>query len=335
MRRKKSSIKVKKPIWKTILVFFVFEFVFTAITAPFLVFHGPFKNVTRTVVGAAMTTLSHQYIARLFLSDAEIKQILGGNEIDSTKQQNIGLSKFTNNHDSSIEREDISDGKKFKGYILIIHDPTRVKVGYSKKLGISGELTSNIGKDKNAVAAINGGGFTDSSSENSEWTGTGGKPIGLLMSGGKIIYNDISNSDSKHEIMGITEEGQLIVGYHSMNDIKKLKVMEAISFGPALVINGNGTIKSGDGNWGIAPRTAIGQRKDGSILLLVVDGRQSKSIGASLKDIQNIMLQYGAINATNLDGGSSSTMYYEGEVINNPCDPLGERSVPSAVYVEQ
>ncbi|MCH3963046.1 MAG: phosphodiester glycosidase family protein [Clostridium sp.] len=335
MREKKSSGKIRKPIWKIILLFFAFEFVFTVMTAPFLIFRGPFKNVTRTVVGAAMTTLSHQYIAKIFLSDTEIKQILGQNEIDSTKQQNLGLSKFSNNHDSSIERDDISYGKKFKGYMLIIHDPTRVKVGYSKKLGVAGELTSSIAKDRDAVAAVNGGGFTDSSSEDSEWTGTGGKPIGLLMSEGKIIYNDISNPDSKHEIMGITEEGQLIVGYHSINDIKKLNVKEAISFGPALVINGDGTIKSGDGNWGIAPRTAIGQRKDGAILFLVIDGRQSKSIGASLKDIQDIMLQYGAINATNLDGGSSSTMYYEGQVINNPCDPLGERSVPSAVYVEQ
>lgn len=334
MKKRKLGEKSKKSIWKIVLEFLVFEFVFTGITAPFLIFHGPFKNVTRTVVGAAMTTLNHQYIAKLFLSNTEIKKILGENEIDNTKQQNIDFSKFINNHDNSIEREDISDGKKFNGYILIVHDPTRVKVGYSKKLGVAGELTSNIAKDKNAVAAINGGGFTDSSSENSKWTGTGGKPVGLLMNNGKIIYDDINNYKSKHEIMGITKEGQLLVGYHSINELKKLKISEAISFGPALVINGVGTIKSGDGNWGIAPRTAIGQRKDGAILLLVIDGRQSKSIGASLKDVQNIMIKYGAVNATNLDGGSSSTMYYEGEVINNPCDPLGERSVPSVIYVE-
>ena len=86
---------------------------------------------------------------------------------------------------------------------------------------------------------------------------------------------------------------------------------------------------------GIAPRTAIGQRKDGAILFLVSDGRQVRSIGATLKDVQDIMLEYGAYNATNLDGGSSPTMYYDGEVINNPCDPLGERSIPSVVYVEQ
>ncbi|MBV4420058.1 phosphodiester glycosidase family protein [Clostridium tyrobutyricum] len=327
--------KTRKSIWKIVLLFLIFEFVFTGITAPFLIFRGPFKNVTRTMVGAAMTTLSHQYIAKIFLSDVEIKQILGESQIDNIKQQSVDVSKFSSKHDSSIEREDISDGKKFKGYILIVHDPTRVKVGYTNKLGISGELTSRIAKDNNAVAAINGGGFTDSSSENSAWTGTGGKPVGLLMSNSKIVYNDIKNVNSKKEIMGITNKGELLVGKYSISEIKKLGVRDAISFGPALVVNGEGTIKSGDGNWGIAPRTAIGQRSDGSILLLVIDGRQTKSVGASLKDVQNIMLKYGAVNATNLDGGSSSTMYYEGEIINNPCDPLGERSVASTIYVDK
>lgn len=81
--------------------------------------------------------------------------------------------------------------------MLIVHDPTRVKVGYSKKLGVAGELTSKIAKDNNAVAAINGGGFTDRSSEDSEWTGTGGKPTGILMSEGNVISNDINDDDQK------------------------------------------------------------------------------------------------------------------------------------------
>ncbi len=84
----------------------------------------------------------------------------------------------------------------------------------------------------------------------------------------------------------------------------------------------------------MAPRTAIGQREDGAILMLVIDGRQASSLGATLKDVQDIMLQYDAYTATNLDGGSSTTMYHEGEVINNPANSLGERSVPSILYVE-
>lgn len=336
MDKRKAESKKKKSIWKIVLGFLIFELIFTGVTAPLIIFHGPFNNVKRTIVGAAMTTLSHQYIAKAFLSDEEINKILSENTVEIIEQNkdNNEQIKITNKHDSSIEREEISNGRKFKGYMLIIHDPSRVKVGLSKKLGVQGELTSQIARDKGAVAAINGGGFTDSSSGDSKWTGTGGKPVGVLITDGKVVYNDVNDEDAKVDVMAMTKSGVLLVGPHSLSEMKEQGVTEAISFGPALVVNGKGTIKSGDGGWGIAPRTAIGQRKDGSILLLVIDGRQTSSVGATLKDVQNIMIEYGAVNATNLDGGSSSTMYYEGEVINNPCDPLGERSVPSVVYVK-
>ncbi|KZL90801.1 phosphodiester glycosidase family protein [Clostridium magnum] len=334
MNKRKTEGKKIRSFWKIVLGFLIFEIIFTGVTAPLIIFHGPFDNVKRTIVGAAMTTLSHQYIAKTFLSDEEINNILSENTVEVIEQDSNQQIKFNNNHDSSIEREEISDGRKFKGYMLIIHDPSRVKVGLTKKLGVQGELTSQIAKDKGAVAAINGGGFTDSSSGDSKWTGTGGKPVGILMTDGKVVYNDVTDETAKIEVMAMTKEGVLLVGQHSLEEMQEQGVTEAISFGPALVVNGRGTIKSGDGGWGIAPRTAIGQRKDGAILFLVIDGRQTSSVGATLKDVQTIMLQYGAINATNLDGGSSSTMYYEGEVINNPCDPLGERSVPSIVYVK-
>lgn len=334
MNEKKTEGKKKSSFWKLFLGFLIFQFIFTGVTAPLIVFYGPFENVKRTIVGAAMTTLSHQYIAKAFLSDEEINKILSENSIETIQQDDSPDIKIANKHDSSIEREDISDGRKFKGYMLIIHDPTRVKVGYSQKIGQAGELTSQIAKRNGAIAAINGGGFVDSSSEGSLWTGTGGKPVGIIMSDGKTVYSDMEHENTKVDIMALTKDGVLLVGPHSLSEMKELGVTEAISFGPSLVVNGRGTIKSGDGGWGIAPRTAIGQRKDGAVLMLVIDGRQTKSAGATLKDVQNIMLQYGAVNATNLDGGSSSTMYHEGEIINNPSDPLGERSIPSAIYVK-
>lgn len=318
--------------WKAFAVFMIFELIFTALTVPLSVFYGPFMNVKRTVVGAAMTTLSHQYIAKVFLSDDKINDILKEQTVESIEQKNNGDVKIKGKHDTSIERFDISSGK-FKGYMLVINDPTRVKVGYTKKLGREGQLTSQIAKDNNAIAAINGGGFTDNSSDGM-WTGTGGQPTGIIMSSGQIVSNDIKSEDEKRDVVALTKKGLLLVGAHSLNDMKKLEVTEAISFGPALVVNGQPTIKSGDGGWGIAPRTAIGQRADGSILLLVIDGRQVRSLGATLKEVQDAMLEYGAVNASNLDGGSSTTMYYRNEVINNPCDSLGERAVPSVIYVK-
>ncbi|MBP2032811.1 exopolysaccharide biosynthesis protein [Clostridium algifaecis] len=333
MNLSNMSREKKKHTLRNFIFYVMFGLIFTGVTTPLIIFYGPFNNVKKTIVDAAMTTLSHQWIAKLFLSDAEIQKIRSEDTVQTVQQGNDTLVKLDNTHDNIIERYDISNGIKFSGYVLIIQDSTKVKAGYSSKLGSEGEPTSHIAQDNGAIGAVNAGGFSDSSSSNTKWTGTGGTPTGIIMSNGVIKFNDITNYDKKVDITAITKKGQLLVGPHNLNDLKRLDVTDAVSFGPALVVNGKGTIKSGDGGWGIAPRTAIGQRSDGAIILLAIDGRTTKSIGASLKDVQNIMLQYGALNASNLDGGSSTTMYYDGKIINNPCDPLGERAVPSAFIV--
>jgi len=103
---------------------------------------------------------------------------------------------------------------------------------------------------------------------------------------------------------------------------------------PPLVVNGKPMITRGDGGWGIQPRTAIGQRKDGTVLLLVIDGRQKSGLGATLKDVQELFIKYDALNAVNLDGGSSATMCYKGAVANRPSDIMGERSIPTAFIIK-
>ena len=233
------------------------------------------------------------------------------------KAKGVTLSK---SEDMGMTRYDI-DTIRFKGFILEIKDPKRIKVGFSKTLGKAGGSTSDIAKDNKAIAAINGGGFNDNSAA---------FPTGILMSKGKLITYGSSNV--KTSVMGITKDGVLIVGSHNLEQLKSLGVTEAISFGPCIVAEGVGQI-SGDGAQGVSPRTAIGQKKDGTIILLVVDGRQGLKVGATLKEVQNIMLERDAYNATNLDGGSSSTMYYNGSLINKPCDASGERKVSSIVYV--
>ncbi|MDP4144618.1 MAG: phosphodiester glycosidase family protein [Bacillota bacterium] len=328
--------KIRRFGWKYIAAFIVFEIIFTSVSITFLIFKGPFENVKSTVVGAAMTSLSHQYIAKMFLSDDEINKILHKDSDNkpaaSNQQENVEDIKIQHSNDTKIDRYDIS-GKKFKGYLLVVHDPSRVKVGYSKKLPKQGERTSKIAEDNNAIAAINGGGFTDQASSGSaKWTGTGGLVTGLLMSNGNVINKD-SGDDEKITTMGITNKGLLLVGKYSLNELKKQDVTEAVSFDPVLIVNG--VPQKIDKDWGIAPRTAIGQDKDGDILLLVIDGRQASSLGATIEEVQNVLLQYGAVNAINLDGGSSATMYYDGDIVNNPSDATGERLVPSAIYVEQ
>jgi exopolysaccharide biosynthesis protein len=240
--------------------------------------------------------------------------------------------KIQTSHDQGVERYNI-EGKKFNGYMLVIKDPSRVKVGYTKKIGVEGERTSQMAKDNNAVAAINGGGFTDSSG-GKLWAGTGSIPTGILMADSKLIAGkEYSNSDELVDAMGLTDKGILVVGSHSLKELIKMGVTEIISFGPTLISKGKTQIQ-GDGGQGANPRTAIGQRANGDILMLVIDGRKLTKPGATLREVQEIMVQYEAVNAVNLDGGSSSTMYYNEEIVNDPCDPLGERSIASCLYVK-
>ena len=321
--------------YKMFLYFLLFEFVFTVISGPIIIFYGPFSNLKRQVVNSAMNTYRHQYIAKAFLSDSEINKIMSEDKVVKEKQvldDKNGEVKIQGKSNPNIEREEIS-GKTYKGYALIVHDPKRIKVAITKKLGVQGQLTSQMCKDNNGVAAINGGGFNDQTT-NTKWIGTGSTPLGIVMSNGVVKYSDISNEREAFDVMALTKNGVLLVGLHSIEEMKKLQVTEAIQFGPAVVINGKGVVK-GDGGGGIAPRTAIGQQKDGTIILVVIDGRSFKTIGATIRDVQDIMLNYNAVNATNLDGGSSSTMVYNGEILNNPSDPLGERTIASCVYVTQ
>ncbi len=327
MENKKTPAKKSK--LKSIMIFLVFQLIFGMLTMPLLIFYGPFEDVKRTVVGASWNTLSHQYIARFFLTDAAIERILGsGYAVDPTDRgEQLQVLKFGNSHTDRIDVYNI-DGGDFDGKLMVIYDPARIVAGYSSQLPKSGETTSTIARKSGAVAAVNAGGFVDRS-----WTGTGGAPLGFIIHDGKVVYNQVKSENVRQETVAFTKDGMLIVGKHTIAQLKKLGVNEGVSFGPPLIVNGKPTITRGDGGWGIAPRTAIGQKETGEVLLLVIDGRSLNSFGATLKDAQDILLQYGAVNAANLDGGSSTTMYMDGKVINKPSDKLGERTVPTAFLV--
>ena len=109
----------------------------------------------------------------------------------------------------------------------------------------------------------------------------------------------------------------------------------AVEFGPYIIVNGKNQITNASSG-GIHPRMAIGQKKDGTFIFVVVDGRQpGYSIGTNLLELQNIFNKYDAYNAANLDGGSSATMYYNGKVVNKTSTPMGERYLPNAFIVKK
>ncbi|MBQ3170207.1 MAG: phosphodiester glycosidase family protein, partial [Clostridia bacterium] len=133
-------------------------------------------------------------------------------------------------------------------------------------------------------------------------------------------------------VVGFDHNDILHVGEFSDAKAKEIGLRDAVAFGPALVINGQPSVVSGKGS-GLNPRSAIGQRADGAVLLLCIDGRQANSLGASYEDLIEIMLDYGAVNACNLDGGSSTAMFYNGQQINDGLTISGSRALPTAWIV--
>ena len=115
-----------------------------------------------------------------------------------------------------------------------------------------------------------------------------------------------------------TKEDKFVLGSMSKNEAINMGYRDAVEFGPFLIVNGKRSFVKGNGGWGIAPRTAIGQRKDGIVLFLVINGRLASSIGADMVDLTDIMENYGAYNAANLDGGSSSALIINQQIINTP-----------------
>ena len=311
--------------------FLLFQIIYIPLLCIVLIYYGPFTYIRDMIVTTSMTTMSHQYFATFFLSDEQIKEILKKNrpqeELADQNLDDITIDNTTDenaNATDGVELVDVSS-KTFKGYLLIVKDPSRVKLATAPRLGKVGSTTSQIVEEYDAIGGINAGGFADDA------LGTGGKPSGIIIEDGEL---KTTNAYGSYSVVGLDKNHKMIVS-NSMtySRMKQLGIQSAVSFGPIIIINGQPTIRYGDGGWGIQPRTAIAQKKDGTILMLVIDGRQADSLGATLKNVQDILLQYGAYNAFNLDGGASTTMVFDSKLVNNPSDIMGERYVPCAFII--
>lgn len=309
---------------KTWVKFILLVFIFTAVTSPFVVLFGPFSNLKRTVVGAILQSRHPQYVTWLFSPD-ELKHILGS--VGTVKSQD--LFKFKAKEDDSLTLHKI-ESSRYVGFILEIPDPRRIQVATAQNIEEKGDTTSNIAKANGAVAAINAGGFYDPNG-----TGTGRLPYGFILRDGDYILGKDVGPDEDVDFVGFSKSGNLIAGNYNKSQLKEMGAVEGITFGPPLIVDGKKMITEGDGGWGVGPRTAIGQKKDGTVLFLVVDGRQpGYSLGATLRDVQDILYDQGCYIAANLDGGSSSTLFYNGSVVNKPADLLGERMIPTTFIVK-
>ena len=335
---------------------YLFAIAYVAIGYSILgVLYLPGSNFKDWLITTAMTTMNHRYLATWFYDSYDVNIVMANNSvIESGEDTNPNLITFTtpefnkvtykNEYEKEILTKDegndlykIIDIKRkgIKGKMAVIYDPSHVKLGISKGTGINvdssyGQFITTIASRYNAVIAINAGGFFDP-----DWNSTGGVPHGVVISEGKLIANN-ARANSSGGIIGFTNDNKLVLSRMTADQALKAGIRDAVDFGPFLIVNGKSSYINGNGGWGEAPRTAIAQREDGIVLLLVIDGRQVGYPGADMNQLSQILLDYGAINAANLDGGTSTAMELNGEIISNPRNgnfQAKTRPVPNAWIV--
>ncbi len=190
------------------------------------------------------------------------------------------------------------------------------------------QTTSAIAQENGAILAINGDFY-------------GANKRGYVIKNG-VLYRDTVRQGSDTEDLVIYADGSFAIVDETEVSAQELidsGVVQLFAFGPALVENGEIAVSSGE-EVGRAkssnPRTAIGIVDELHYILVVADGRTNESEGLSLYDLAQVMQQYGCVTAYNLDGGGSSTMVFNGEVINNPTTSgsnISQRAVSDIVYI--
>lgn len=303
--------------------------------------NGPSKSARSLFVTTILETGQMKFLASLVCSKEEIQEIVNANNMqalegevnDSLIQINPGNESNTGNEkpggetvteefdENGIRIEEIS-GRSFFAKMLIIKDPSQLCVGTTYPWSETGKELSEIVSGSGGIAGVNGGLYVSTGNK-------GGRPLGVVVQDGKITHNQPGSLP-----------GLYLIGFNN-NHILKIKDLQGMSAGDvekyikeegirdavafqdeasdsnnhfvSLILNGEPRKLEGTGS-GANPRTAIGQRADGAVLLLVTDGRgASGHLGATASDLIGIMKEYGAVNAANIDGGSSSTMVYNGK----------------------
>ena len=293
-----------------------------------------FPTAQQMFVTTILETGQMKFLASWFLSPEEIQAIVDQNSMQALNAQvdstliHIGGTGQVDAGGAGEAEQDIEvvevAGATYTGTMLIVKDPSRVSLATIYPWRDEGVTLDQLVKDSGAVAGINGGLYNSTNN-------TGGRPHGVIVSHGEIQYNKPQQYPGL-VLIGFTEDHLLqIIDISDMNAaqveelVKEEKIRDAVTFQEEtsdtnnhfvqLIINNEARDMKGQGS-GLNPRTAIGQRADGAVLMFVTDGRgKSGHLGASSGDLISVMQQFGAVNAANLDGGSSSCMYYDGEYL--------------------
>lgn len=333
-KKEKPKKKKKKNILKKIFITLAILIIIAGSSLGILLY-GPYSGFRDWLITTAMTTMTHQWIAYLFYDQATIDAVMANNKVDEIQEDTdtnaivVGVQEektYENEYEKAIlEKNNPNDtykiieisGKGYSGYVAAIYDPSKIHTLVTSKIGSSGQYLTTMAKNNKAVVAINGGGFDDPN-----YSSNAANPLGITYSKGKLMTSYYYAGAGG--IIGFDTNDKLVLSSKcTEQSAKALKIRDAVTCGPFLIVNGKASGVVGNGGWGTAPRTAIGQRKDGIVLFLVVDGRTVKRPGADMDDLIEIMQNYGAYNAANLDGGTSTAMTVNYELINDPVDSSG------------
>ena len=361
---KKNRRKLKRS--KAVKKFFIVNFLLGTICCyvGLFVVYGPNTKFRNWFVTTAEASMRHQYYARWFYDEDTISFVMAQNGVVETgtstdtslynmdeiyaNKDNTTSGKVTykNEYERQIKERDpehpdykiiefkdekLKSGRTFDGYMAVIYDASRIHTVATQYLGTKGEYLKAMAKRVNAVVAINGGGFVDPN-----FNSNGATPLGITISKGETLRAD-ETYNGAGGIIGFNEDDQLILTKCTKSQAQYLGIRDCVTFGPFLIVNGEASKVLGNGGWGVAPRTVIGQRADGIVLMFVSDGRSGLKQGIDMNDEIEIMQRYEAINAANLDGGTSSVMIVNGEMINDPIDSTGAhktRWISTGFYLE-
>lgn len=307
----------------------------------FVLAKGPSPTARDLFVLSVRETSAVGFLANLFFTEEEIAAIEQGEGVEEYEDTDTSLVVIPTNppvqEDDSPKPDawglvdedgdgiivDSVKGEGFTGYMMVVLDPSRViMASKTESFGIRGYTVAEMVSEFDAVAGINAGGFYDP-----DGRGNGSIPDTMVIYEGEVYYPQYGSAAG---FVGLDSNHIMHVGKFTAQQAKDKGIQYGVGFGPVLVANGAPVPGYASG---VNPRTGIGQRSDGAILMLVIDGRQVSSLGATYQDMTEIFLSYGAVNACNLDGGSSSMMWYQGDYINNCASVVGIRPVPTTFLV--
>ena len=315
--KEKKKVTVKNVVCRTLIsISTAIGMIFiTVVAACLMICYGPSETVRNMAVMMAMEASATKWIPGLFLSDDTVNSILEQSKkldleiVDTNDLNQNNDTQFNNETDEGTKLIFLNE-PKFKAYVLLIKDPKRISVGVSAddfSTSKEGVGIFDIAEKYGCLAAINGGEFLDIGG-----MGNGARPMGITYSGGKLVWEDAL----RRTFIGFDKNDRLICKEGlTKAQAEKLGVRDGVCFknGNTLIEPDGESVKIYKANASVGPaqRTAIGQTADGTVIMLVTDGRTADSIGATRNDVIDIMLSYGAVSAGMLDGGSSAMMYYE------------------------